>query len=110
MIGRTWHGWTTFENADAYEALLRTEILPGIHRVAGFRGAYLLRREDGDEMEFVTLTLFDSLQAIEEFAGEDCEAAVVPPAARHLLSRFDSRAIHFEVRLTATDLARPAAF
>jgi len=104
MIGRTWHGWTTFENAGAYEALLRAEVLPGIHRVPGFHGAFLLRREDGDEMEFVTLTLFESMLAVEEFAGEDREAAVVPPAARRLLARFDSRAVHYEVRLAPADL------
>lgn len=105
MIGRTWHGWTTFENAGAYEALLRAEVLPGIHRVPGFHGTFLLRREDGDEMEFVTLTLFESMLAVEEFAGEDREAAVVPAEARRLLARFDSRAVHYEVRLVSDGLS-----
>jgi heme-degrading monooxygenase HmoA len=98
MIGRLWHGWTTPENGDAYEALLRSEVLPGIHRVDGFHGAYLLRREAGDEIEFVTLTLFESLDAVRSFAGRDYEAAVVPPEARALLSRFDERSAHYEIR------------
>lgn len=71
MISRIWHGWTTKTNAGAYENLLRQEVLPGIHRVRGFKGAQLLRREDKDEVEFVTITLFDSLEAVKEFAGED---------------------------------------
>ena len=64
MISRLWHGWTTRDNADAYEELLRSEILPGIHRVAGFKGALVLRRDGKDEVEFVTLTMFDSMAAV----------------------------------------------
>jgi heme-degrading monooxygenase HmoA len=97
MIGRLWHGWTTHENADAYEALLRREVLPGIHRVPGYLGAYLLRRDAGPEVEFVTMTLFDSWDAVREFAGADFEAAVVPAAARALLARFDARSVHYDV-------------
>ncbi len=97
MIGRIWHGWTTPENADSYEQLLRAEVLPGIHRVEGYRGAYLLRRAAGDEVEFVTLTLFESLDAVRAFAGDDYEAAVVPPPARALLARFDERSAHYDV-------------
>jgi heme-degrading monooxygenase HmoA len=97
MIGRLWHGWTTPENADAYGALLQSTVIPGIGSVAGFRGAYVMRRDAGDEVEFVTVTLFDSLDAVREFAGEDYEAAVVPPEARRLLARFEERSTHFEV-------------
>ena len=96
MISRLWHGWTTREKAGAYETLLREEVLPGIHRVRGFKGAHLLRRELNDEVEFVTITLFDSLDAVKEFAGEDYEVAVVLPEARALLSRFDVRSAHYE--------------
>ena len=101
MISRLWHGWTKRENADAYEELLRSEVLPGIHRVKGFKGAQVLRRDvkDKDEVEFVTLTLFDSLEAVKEFAGEDYEVAVIPPEARKLLSRFDARSAHYETVL-----------
>ena len=97
MIARLWHGWTTRANAPVYETLLREEVLPGIHRVAGFHGAYLLRRQAGEEVEFVTLTLFDSLEAVRAFAGEDYELAVVPPEARRVLSRFDQRSVHYTV-------------
>jgi heme-degrading monooxygenase HmoA len=96
MISRLWHGWTSRANADAYENLLRAEVLPGIHRVRGFKGAQLLRRDSGGEVEFVTITLFDSIDAVKEFAGEDYEVAVVPPPARKLLARFDARSAHYE--------------
>jgi heme-degrading monooxygenase HmoA len=99
MISRIWHGWTTLEKADAYEELLRGEVLPGIHRVKGFKGAHLLRRDGKEEVEFVTLTMFDSLDAVREFAGEDYEVAVVPPEARKLLARFDARSAHYKTVL-----------
>jgi hypothetical protein len=100
MIGRIWHGWTTTENADAYESLLRHEILLGIQdrQIAGFRGIQLLRRGLETEVEFVTMMWFDSIEAIRVFAGEDYEVAVVPPQARALLSRFDERSQHYEIR------------
>jgi heme-degrading monooxygenase HmoA len=99
MISRLWHGWTTRANADAYEALLRDEVLPGIHRVKGFKGAHVLRRDGKDEVEFVTLTMFDSIEAVKEFAGEDYEVAVVLPEARKLLARFDARSAHYQMVL-----------
>ena len=99
MIGRLWDGWTSRGNADAYETLLRGEVLQGIRRVRGHAGAYLLRRDAGNEVEFVTLTLFDSIDAVRAFAGEDHEKAVAPPEARRLLSRFDERSAHHQVIL-----------
>jgi heme-degrading monooxygenase HmoA len=101
MIARIWHGWAIGKNADRYEAHLRAEILPGIHRIEGYAGAYLLRREADGESEFVTVTLWESLDAVRAFAGADHEAAVVPPEARALLDRFDERSVHYEI------LARP---
>ena len=100
MISRIWHGWTTVKNADKYEELLRREVLPGINRVEGFLGAHLLRRDLTNEVEFVTITLFDSLNAVRAFAGEDYEKAVVPARARELLSRFDQRSQHYNTLLT----------
>ena len=94
MIGRVWHGWTEPENADAYERLLRAAILPGIHRVTGYNGAYLLRRPAGNEVEFVTITLWDSMEAVRAFAGPEGGTAVVPPEARKLLARFDDGSLH----------------
>ena len=84
MISRIWHGWTGPANADRYEALLKEEIFAGIqHRqIPGLRSIQLLRREAGAETEFVTIMLFDRLDAVREFAGEDYEAAVVPASAQ----------------------------
>jgi len=98
MITRIWHGWTTLENAQAYEQLLRSEIFQGIvgRRIEGFRGIDLLRRTHADEVEFVTIMWFDSLAAVQAFAGADYEVAVVPPAARAVLRRFDARSAHYE--------------
>lgn len=101
MVTRIWHGWTTHANASAYEALLRAEILPGIHRVPGYLGATLLRREADGEVEFVTLTRFESLDSVRAFAGADYERAVVPEAARTLLARFDERSAHYETLVDA---------
>jgi heme-degrading monooxygenase HmoA len=101
MIARIWHGWTTPENADAYERLLRETIFPRIAAkgVAGYRGIHLLRRApESAESEFVTIMWFESLEAVKAFAGEDYETAYVPPEARLLLSRFDARSQHYEVR------------
>ena len=100
MIARLWHGWTSPENADAYERLLKTEIFPGIAAkgVAGYRGIKLLRRAVGAEVEFVTIMWFDSWDAVKAFAGEDHEAAYVPAKAREVLARFDARSQHYEIR------------
>ena len=101
MICRIWHGWTTHANADAYERLLREEVFHGIaeRAIAGYRGIELLRRAAGEETEFVTLMWFASLDAVREFAGAEYEHAVVPAAARALLSRFDARSAHYEVKV-----------
>jgi heme-degrading monooxygenase HmoA len=100
MISRIWHGWTTLGNADKYETLLKHEIFLGIQnrRIRGFNGIQLLRRQVGDEVEFVTIMSFDSLDAVREFAGEDYEVAIVPAEARAVLTRFDNRSLHYEVR------------
>jgi len=100
MISRIWHGWTTPANADAYEALLKEEIFAGIagRKIPGYRGIQLLRREAREEVEFVTIMAFDTLDAVRNFAGADLEAAVVPPKARALLARFDERSQHYEIR------------
>jgi heme-degrading monooxygenase HmoA len=100
VICRIWHGWTTPANADAYEHLLRSEIFEGIagRGIPGYQGIELLRRPVQDSVEFVTLMWFESLEAVRAFAGTDYEAAVVPPAARAILLRFDARSAHYEVR------------
>ena len=100
MISRIWHGWITPQNADIYEALLKEEIFVGIQErhIRGFKGIQLLRREVNDEVEFVTIMMFESLDAVREFAGEDYEQAVVPEKARAVLSRFDGRSQHYEIK------------
>ena len=99
MIARVWHGWTTLENASAYEALLLSEVLPGIARkgIPGYHGAHVFRRDHGDEVEFVTTMWLDSLESVIAFVGEDYAAAYVPDEARALLERFDDRSAHYEV-------------
>ena len=100
MIARMWHGWTKPESADAYENLLRNEMFPSMRRVQGFEGAYLLRRVTEEEVEFVTVTLFASLDAVRRFAGDDYETAVLHPQAAGLLSRYDPKSVHYEIRIT----------
>lgn len=100
MISRIWHGYTTHQNADTYEVLLKEEIFIGIkdRHIPGFREIQLFRRDFGDEVEFITVMWFDSIEAVKVFAGEDYEVAVVPPKARAVLKRFDERSQHYEVR------------
>lgn len=100
LIARIWYGYMTPDNADAYEALLKTEIFPGIvaRNIAGFRRIELLRGPVGEEVEFATVMWFDSLESVKAFAGADYETAVVPPKARAVLKRFEGRSRHYDVR------------
>ena len=102
MITRLWRGWTAAENADAYERFLLGELFPAMRDIDGFLGADVLRRAAGDEVAFVTLTRFDSLDAIRAFAGDDPEVPVLEPQALALLSRYDERAQHFDTTSFAT--------
>jgi antibiotic biosynthesis monooxygenase (ABM) superfamily enzyme len=97
-IKRIWHGWTTQENAETYRLLLSREIFPGIEakKIPGYRGVELVSRDLGDEVEFVTLMTFDSLQNVIEFQGEDYQRAYVPDAAQAVLSRWDKVCAHYE--------------
>lgn len=105
MISRIWHGWTEHENADKYESLLRADILPGIHRIRGYTGAYLLRRDAGNnEVEFLTMTQFTDISAVIEFAGQDYGRAVIEPGARNLLTHHDARTAHYQTILTPSDV------
>ncbi len=108
MIGRIWHGWTTPQNADVYEALLKSEIFPGIlaRKIAGFRRIDLLRRPADAEVEFITVMWFDSWAAVKAFAGDHMDHAVVPPKACAVLARFDDRSQHYEVRESREASAR----
>ena len=97
MIARMWRGWAaSVEAANLYEDFLRSKFLPSAHAIEGYLGASVLRRTVGAEVEFTTITRFDSLEAIKTFAGEDYEAAHVAARARELLARFNARCEHFD--------------
>ena len=101
MIARVWHGSTKPEHADAYESHLKPELLPGLNQKKGFRGSYLLRRAAGDEIEFITIILWDSIDDVRAIAGPDYEKAVIPEDRLPLLTRYDARAAHYEVVSTS---------
>ncbi|MBX3064526.1 MAG: antibiotic biosynthesis monooxygenase [Anaerolineae bacterium] len=103
MIARLWKGWTPLSNGDAYELLLRDHILPGIHRLAGFQGAYILRQDGETETEFVIVTLFNALDDVRAFAGDSYTTPVIEPEARALLSRFENFASHYDIKLSPAD-------
>jgi heme-degrading monooxygenase HmoA len=96
-----WRGWARSDQADRYEQHYRAEVVATLGQVPGFRGARLLRRRLGEETEFVSLTLFDDLEAVRGFAGPDYETAVVAEAARKVLTRFDERVSHYETAVEA---------
>jgi hypothetical protein len=100
MIARIWRGWTKRADAKAYENMLRDEIFPGIaaRNIDGYRGAELFMREDRDEVEFVTLLRFDSMDAVKEFAGPDESKPVIFPKVEKLLTRME-QARHYRVAL-----------
>lgn len=98
MIARHWRGWTEARNADAYESLLRETVLPALKEIEGYRGGYVLRCDGAAEVEFVVVNLFDSLDAVKKFAGENYAVAVFEPEAERLLSRIEPVAMHYEVR------------
>jgi heme-degrading monooxygenase HmoA len=103
MIARHWRGWTERQNAEAYEALLKNKVLPGLRGMAGYRGGYILRRDAEDESEFVVVNLFDSIDAVRKFAGPDYKVPVFEPEAKQLLSKFEPVANHYEVRADTVD-------
>jgi len=100
MIARVWRGWTSIENADTYERLLREQVLPSLKQIDGYRGGYILRQEGNDEVEFVVMNLFESLEAVRAFAGPEYTIPVFEPEARQLLSKVEPIARHYEVKTT----------
>ena len=104
MIVRQWRGLARADTASAYLHHLRAETLPRLQAIDGHRGAYVLGREAAGEVEFVVLTLWDSLESVRGFAGDDYEAAVVPPEARRVLTSFDERVLHYELVIGPNDL------
>jgi antibiotic biosynthesis monooxygenase (ABM) superfamily enzyme len=100
MIARIWHGWTKRADAKAYEKMLSDEIFPSIaaRRINGYRGAELFIHEDGNEVEFVTLLRFDSMDGVKEFAGADASKPVIYPKAEALIARME-HARHYRVAI-----------
>jgi heme-degrading monooxygenase HmoA len=97
MIARVWHGYTKPEDADAYEAMLKPELLPGVSKLKGYEGSYLLRNEAAGEVEFVTILLWESIEGIKAITGPDYEASVIPEERRKFLARHDAKATHYDV-------------
>ena len=100
MIARVWRGATRPEDAEAYLRFLAEHLLPGLHSNDGFEGAYVLTNRRDDEVEFVTLTMFASMEAVRSFAGSQPEQPVIEPEAARLLSRIGERVEHLEVVAT----------
>lgn len=98
MIARHWRGWTELRKADDYEKFLKEKVLPGLKKIEGYRGGYILRNDGADESEFVVINFFDSLEAVKRFAGPEYAVAVFEPEARVLLSKVEPVARHYEVK------------
>jgi|SRR5579871_2963537 len=98
MIARIWHGYTKPQNADAYEAKLKPELLPGMSKIPGYRGGIVLRRAVNDEIEFITIMVWDSLEALRAVAGDHYELAIIPEDRLQYLSHYDKESVHFEIR------------
>ena len=100
-VARIWRGWTTVENADAYQAVVDAEVLPAIFErgIPGLVGAHLMRADqvENGEIEFTTILWFESLDSVKNFMGEDYRRAHVPENAQAVLKRFDSESKHFHM-------------
>ncbi len=97
MIARIWRGFTKPEDAAAYEAMLKPELLPGLAAAKGYMGSFLGKRSNGSEVEFITIMLWESIDAIQAIAGPEFEKAVVPPERRRYLTRYETESAHYEI-------------
>jgi len=97
MIVRMWRGQAKAAKAEAYEHFVTARVFASLPAIAGHRGAYLPKRPVGDEVEFIAVTLWESIDAIREFAGEAIDRAVAELEARAVLSSFDDFVRHFEL-------------
>lgn len=98
MVARIWHGYTKPEDADAYEAKLKPEMLPGIGKVPGYRGGYVLRRKLENEVEFITIMIWESIEALKSVAGPNYTVSIIPEDRLKFLVRHDSHATHYEIQ------------
>jgi len=90
MIKRIWRGWATKDNADSYFDVLTNQVIPG------YKGVEVLRKDNGDEVEFMTIITFDSIQNVIDFQGEDYTRAYIPDVAKSVLKRWENECIHYE--------------
>jgi len=97
MIARTWRGWTRREDSDTYLDYLRDTGLKEYRATPGNRGAWALQRDDGDRTEIVTLSFWDSLDAVRAFAGDDVERAVFYPEDDRFLVDRDLAVTHYRL-------------
>ena len=100
-VARIWHGWTTVDNADAYQSVVEGEVFPVIfeRHIPGLVSAQLMRADDvvDEEVEFTTIIWFESLDSVKDFMGDDYRQAHMPDNARAVLKRFDADAKHFHL-------------
>ncbi|MBN1223963.1 MAG: antibiotic biosynthesis monooxygenase [Candidatus Aminicenantes bacterium] len=108
MIARIWHGRAPQERADAYVFFLETKVFPSIRDIEGHEGAYILQRtlQNSGDVEFIVLTLWQSMDAVRLFAGDDPSVAVVEDEAKALLSTFDGHVAHFKVVRATRQIAK----
>lgn len=99
MIARIWRGWTRAEDAESYADYIQMTGLAEYTATPGNRGAWLLHRVDGDRAEFLAVSLWESLDSIAAFAGEDIETAVFYPEDDRFLIDRETKSIHYEVTL-----------
>ena len=97
MIARIWRGVVRLEDADEYAGYIADTGFAEYGKTAGNRGAWMLRRDEGERTEFLTFTLWDSVEAVKAFAGEDYEAAVLYPEDERYLIEHDPKVKHYEV-------------
>jgi hypothetical protein len=100
LIARHWRGWTKRADADAYEDLLKTKVIPGLKGIDGYVGGSILRKDEATESEFAVINYFDTLEAVKQFAGANYLVPVFEPEAKALLIRMENYATHYEVRYT----------
>jgi heme-degrading monooxygenase HmoA len=94
-----WRGSAIRERADDYVKHLQQSVVHELRQIDGFKGIYLLRRNLSDDVEFLVMTLWESMETTRKFAGENPEVAVVAPAARALFREYDAEVKHFEIML-----------
>lgn len=97
MVVRTWRGWTRAEDADRYVEYVRETGLKAYRETPGNRGAWILRRTEGDRCEFVTVSVWDSLDDVRGFAGDDVERAVFYPEDDEFLVARELTVDHWEL-------------